>query len=69
MIPKRGQSDFLAGISPNALELLSSVDDHSFVLVPCPYASLDWRGCTKILFIEDASLDARGNISVLFKLI
>ena len=69
MMPKRGQSDFPAKISPNALEFLSIVDDHSFVLVPCPYVGLDWRGCKNILFTQDEQLDARGNISVFFKLI
>ena len=42
MMPKRGNFDFSTKISPDAMELLSSVDDHAFVLVPCPYASLDW---------------------------
>ena len=69
MMPKRGQSDFPARISPNALELIFSLDDHSFICVPCSYASLDWRGCTNILFTQDEPLDTRGNINVFFKLI
>jgi hypothetical protein len=69
MIPKRGQLEFLARISTDALGLLASEDDHMFVMVLCPYVGLDWRGCTNILFTLDEPPDARGNISVLFKLI
>ena len=42
MIPKRGLSDYPTRISTNALEFLASVDDHSFVMVSCPYIGLDW---------------------------
>ena len=42
MMPNRGQSNFPARISPDGLQFLSSGDDHSFVRVPCMYASLDW---------------------------
>ena len=69
MMPKRGLSNYPSRISIDALELLASGDDNSFFLVPCPYAGLDWRGCTNILFRQDESMDDRGNISVLFKLI
>ena len=69
MMPKRGESDFSTRISPDTLELLSSVDDHSFILVPCPYVGLVWRGCVNILLTQDELSDARGNISVFFKLI
>ena len=69
MMPKRGESDFFARISHDALEFLSSVDDHTFVLMPCPYVGLDWRGCSNILFTQDELPDARGNISVFFKFI
>ena len=69
MMPKKGKFDFFARISHDALEFLSSVDDHSFVLVPCPYAGWDWRGCANILFTEDEMPYERGNISVLFKFI
>ena len=40
-MPKRGETVFLARISHDALEFLSSVDDHAFVLVPYPYAGLE----------------------------
>jgi hypothetical protein len=69
MIPKRGQPVFLTRISTDALELLASEVDHMFVMVSCPYTRLDWRGCMNILFTPDEPLDARGNVSVLFKLI
>lgn len=69
MMPKRGQSNFPDRISCDALEFLSNVGDNSFVLVPCPYAGLDWRGCNNIHFTHDEPLDARGNISVFFKII
>jgi hypothetical protein len=69
MMPKRGQSEFPARISTNALGLLASEVNHMFVMVSCPYAGLDWRGCPNILFTSDEPPDARGNISVLFKLI
>ena len=41
-MPKRGEYDSSARISYDALEFLSSVDDDSFVLVPCRYVVLDW---------------------------
>ena len=69
MMPKRGESDFSTRICHDALELLASVDEHEFILVPCPYAGLDWQGCANIFFIYDEPLDDRGNISVFFKFI
>ena len=69
MMPKRGDTEFFMRISPDALEFLASVDEHPFVMVPCPYTSLDWRGCANILFIADEPPDDRGNITVLFKFI
>ena len=66
MMPKRGESDFSARISHDALELLSNVDDHAFFLVPCPYATLDWRGCANILFTDDEPPDDIVNITILF---
>ena len=42
MMPKRGESKFSARISHDALELLASVDEHPFILVPCLYAGLNW---------------------------
>ena len=42
MMPKRGETKFSARISHDALELLASVDDHPFVMVPYPYVGLDW---------------------------
>ena len=69
MMPKRGEFDFSARISHDALELLANVDDHAYVLVPCPYVGLDWRGCANFLFIDDELLDDRGNINILFKFI
>ena len=43
MMPKRGETMFLARISHDALGLLASVDElHPFIMVPCPYAGLDW---------------------------
>ena len=66
MIPKRGEVNFSARISHDALEFLSSVHDHAFILVPCLYAGLDWQGCANILFTQDEPSDARGNISVFF---
>ena len=68
-MPKRGKSEFSTRISHDALELLTSVDEHPFVLVPCPYVSLDWRGYANILFIDDEPLDDRGNITIFFKFI
>lgn len=68
-MPKRGELEFFARISHDALELLASVDDHAFVLVPYPYAGLDWRGCSNILFTNDEPPDDRDNISVFFKFI
>ena len=70
MMPKRGETMFPAKISHDALDLLASVDElHPFIMVPCPYAGLDWRGCANILFTNDEPLDDRGNIIVLFKFI
>ena len=69
MIPNREETLFPARISDDALELLANVDEHPFILVPCPYARLDWRGCANILFITDEPPDDRGNIIVLFKFI
>ena len=44
MMSKRGETMFPARISHDALDLLASVDDqlHPFIMVPCPYARLDW---------------------------
>ena len=69
MMPKRDETMFPARISHDALELLASVDEHPFIMVPCPYASLDWRGCANILFTDDEYQDDRGNINFLFKFI
>ena len=41
-MPKRGETEFSVRISHDALELLASVDEHRFVMVPCPYDGLDW---------------------------
>ena len=65
MMPKRGETMFLARILHDALDLLSNVDElHPFIMVPCPYAGLDWRGCANILFKDDEPPDNRGNIIV-----
>ena len=70
MIPKRGESEFSARISHDALELLTSVDElHPFIMVPFPYVGFDRRGCPNILFTADELSDDRGNINVLFKFI
>ena len=70
MMPKRGETMFLARISHDALELLASVDKlHPFIMAPYPYAGLDWRGCANILFIDDEPPNDKGNIIVLFKFI
>ena len=70
MIPKRGEAEFSARISHDALELLANVDElHPFIMVPCPYDGLDWRGCPNILFTADELPNDRGNIIVLFKFI
>ena len=67
MMPKRGETMFLARISYDALDLLSNVDElHPLIMVPCPYAGLGWRGCPNILFISDEPRDDRGNVTVLF---
>ena len=68
-MPKREETRFPARISDDALELLASIDENPFIMVPCPYAGLDWRGCANILFTIDESPDDRGNITVLFKFI
>ena len=65
-MPKRGDTEFLARISQDALELLASVDEHPFIMVPCPYAGLDWQGCANILFTADELPDDRGNITILY---
>ena len=41
MMPKRGKTVFPARISHDALKLLASVDEHPFIMVPCPDAGLD----------------------------
>ena len=71
MMPKRDETLFLARISHDALDLLASVYDqlHHFIMVPCPYARLYWRGCANILFTDDEPPDDRGNIIILFKFI
>ena len=57
-------------ISHDSLDLLASVDRlHPFIMVPCPYVGLDWRGCPNILFTDDEPPDDRGNIIVLFMFI
>ena len=66
MMPNREETLFLTRISDDALELLASVDEHPFVMVACPYAGFDCRGCVKILFTADEPPDDRGNITVLF---
>ena len=45
MMPKREETLFPARILDDALGLLASVDEHPLIMVPCPYAGLDWRGC------------------------
>jgi hypothetical protein len=62
MNPKRGMPDFPARISREALDLLSSEEDHVFLMVSCPYTLMDWRGCLNILFIVDEPLDDQGKI-------
>ena len=69
MMPKREETLFPTRISNDALGLLASVFEHPFIMVPCPYAGLDWRGCANILFTDDEPLDDRANITVLFKFI
>ena len=69
MMPKRGHSDFLSRISPDAVEFISIVNDHSFILVSCPYVGLDWKWCNNILFTQFEPPDVRDNINVFFKLI
>ena len=64
-MPKREEILFPARISDDALGLLASFFENPFIMVPCPYAGLDWRGCANILFIDDEPLDDRGNITVL----
>ena len=61
-----GKTEFSVRISHDALELLASVDEHPFIMVPCPYAGLGWRGCANILFKSHEPLDDRGNITVLY---
>ena len=70
MMPKRGETMFPYRILHDTLDLLASVDElHPFIMVPCPYAGLDWRGCANILFTYDEPLDDRGNITFLFIII
>ena len=67
MMPKRGDTMFPMRISHDSLDLLASVGGlHPFIMVPCPYAGLDWRGCPNILFTLGETLDDRGNITILF---
>ena len=68
-MPKRGETEFFVSISHDELEFLANVDKHPFVMVPCPYAGLDWQRCANILFIDDELQDDRGNIIFLFKFI
>ena len=56
-------------MSHDALELLANVDDHPFVMVPCPYAGFHWQGCADFLFTDDEPPDDAGNITILFKFI
>ena len=67
MMPKSGDIMFPTRISHDALELLASVNElHPFIMVPYPYAGLDWRGCANILFIDEEMPNDRGNITILF---
>ena len=67
MMPKRGDTMFPARISHDSLDLLASVSRlHPFIMIPCPYVGLDWRGFSNILFTPDEPPDDRGNITVLF---
>ena len=67
MMPKREDTMFPARISHDALDLLASVDRlHPFIMVPCPYAGLDWRGCPNILFTDDEPPDDRDNITFIY---
>ena len=68
-MPKREESLFPVRISDVTLEFLASVDENPFIIAPCPYVGLDWRGCANILFTADELPDDRGNITVLFKFI
>ena len=69
MMPKRGDTMFPERISHDSLDLLASVGGlNPFIMVPCPYARLDWRGCPNILFTPNEPLDDRGNITILFLL-
>ena len=69
MMPKRGETLFRVRILDDGLELLASVDEHPFIMVPYPYAGLDWQGCANILFIADEQPNDRRNVIVLFKFI
>ena len=69
MMPKRGETEFSARISHDALEWLAIVEYYPFIMVPYPYAGLDWQGCANILFTDDESSDDIGDIIVLFKFI
>ena len=62
MMPKRGMPDFPARISRDVIDLLSNEADHVFMMVLCPYAGMDWRGCLNTLFILDEPPDDQGKI-------
>ena len=66
MMPKREETMFPARISDDALGLLTSVFEHPFIMVPFPYAGLDWRGCANILF---TAYEPPDDIIVSFKFI
>ena len=65
-MPKMDETLFPVRISDDPLGLLASVFEHPFIIVPCRYVGLDWRGCAKILFKTDEMPDDRGNIIVLY---
>lgn len=69
MMPKRGELDFYMRILQDALDFLASVDQRPFVLVPYPYAHLDWKECAKIVFTDDEPPDDRSNITIFLKFI
>ena len=66
MMPKKDETLFPTRISHDALELLASVDENPFIMVPCPYTGLGWQGCANILFTADEPSDDRGNITILY---
>ena len=61
---QEGPTGVFDSVVPDALALLGSAEDHMFIMVTCPYAGLDWRGCPSILFTLDEPLNDRGDISV-----